>query len=191
MRGWYYDPFMYPFELAGMSAVRSRLLSHAQGKTLEIGMGTGLNLKHYPAGVELTAIEPDAELREIALKRGAPVVDGDAQALPQPDASQDTVVATFVFCSIPDWKKALSEAVRVLKPGGKLLMFDHIKPQGFLGALADLATPPWSVVAHGCHLDREPQTQFEPLGLKILEEGKFWFGFGRWWVLGSRQGAPN
>ena len=166
-----------------MRAVRSRLLSHAKGRTLEIGMGTGLDLKHYPAGVELTAIEPDAELREIALKRGAPVVDGDAQALSQSDSSQDTVVATFVFCSIPDWKKGLSEAVRVLKSGGKLLMFDHIRQSGLMGTLQDIGTPPWTVVAHGCHLNREPQTQFEPLGLEILEEGKFWLGFGRWWVL--------
>src|SRR5438046_4427 len=100
---------MWPFELGGVRSMRRSLLSHARGRTLELGMGSGLNYQHYPPGVELSAIEPDEPLRRIALKRGAPVVDGDAQALTQPSESQDTVVATFVFCSVTDWRKGLSE----------------------------------------------------------------------------------
>ena len=177
---------MWPFEVAGLRALRRDLLSRARGATLEIGMGTGLNFPHYPSGVSLNAIEPDASLRAIALKRGAPVVDGDAQALTQGDSTQDTVIATFVFCSVPDWKKGLSEVARVLKPGGSLLMFEHVRPGGILGRVMDALTPPWTVIAHGCHLDREPQTHFEPLGFDILETGTFWLGMGRWWVLRKR-----
>ncbi len=183
MRGATYDFFLRPVERSGLRRLREELLSRARGKTLELGIGTGLNVAHYPPGVDLTGVEPDAAMAEKARSRGARVVAGDAQNLAFPDASFDTVVATLVFCSVDDWRAGLREAARVLKPGGLFLMAEHVRPRGALGVAADLLTPAWKLVAGGCRLDRDPEPFFSELGLSIAERGAFWRGIGRWWVL--------
>lgn len=108
---------------------------------------------------------------------------GVAQALAFEASSFDTVVATLVFCSVPDWRAGLREAARVLKPGGLLLLAEHVRPRGALGVLAHRLTPAWALVADGCHLDRDPGPFLAELGLETVESGSFWRGVGRWWVL--------
>lgn len=181
MHGATYDFFLWPLDRLSLRRVRARLLAFAQGKTLELGVGTGLNLEYYPAGVEVTGIEPDASMREKALRRGARVVEGDAQKLSFTDESFDTVVATLVFCSVEDWQRGLREAVRVLKTGGRLLLAEHVRPRGALGALADRLTPLWASWTDGCRLNRDPEDFLHKLGLKPLHAGEFWLGVGRWW----------
>jgi ubiquinone/menaquinone biosynthesis C-methylase UbiE len=112
---------------------RSWACSRANGETLEVGIGTGLNLPHYPAGVALIGIDMSPDMLALARERadriGRPVelIDADAMDLPFPDDTFDTVVCTYVLCSVPDDGLAISEMRRVLKPDGRLILVDHVR----------------------------------------------------------------
>ena len=186
MWGWGYDLVVGVLERRGLSERRRALLSCASGRVLELGAGTGLNFPLYPPGIELTAVEPDASMRRRALARAggrARVLAGDALSLGFPDASFDTVVFTLVLCSVPDVERALEEAVRVLAPGGRLVLLEHVRPSGLLGRAADWLTPVWKLCAGGCRLNRDPRPALERLGLAFEREERFWAGAGRGWVL--------
>jgi len=107
--------------------------SHAAGDTLEVAIGTGLNLPHYPANVRLTGLDLTPEMLAVAKTRaeksGRPVqlIEGDAQDIPFADHSFDSVVCTYALCSVPDDARAISEMDRVLRPGGRLILVDHIR----------------------------------------------------------------
>jgi ubiquinone/menaquinone biosynthesis C-methylase UbiE len=107
--------------------------SQATGDTLEVAIGTGLNLPHYPADVRLIGIDLSPEMLALAEARGKELgrmlrlTEGDAQDLPFADGSFDTVVCTYALCSVPDDAAAISEMHRVLKPGGRLILVDHIR----------------------------------------------------------------
>src|SRR3712207_4704116 len=111
---------------------RAWVCSQASGEVLEVAVGTGRNFDFYPDDVRLTGIELSSEMLAIARCRAAEVGlqaelrQGDAQALPFPHASFDTVVCTFSLCSIPDDRRAVVEMKRVLRPGGRLLLIDHV-----------------------------------------------------------------
>jgi ubiquinone/menaquinone biosynthesis C-methylase UbiE len=104
----------------------------AAGDVLEVAVGTGLNLSCYPSGLHLTGIDASPAMLAIARRRATDLgmqvdlAEGDAQALPFPDASYDTVVCTLSLCCIPDDKAAISEMHRVLRPGGRLILLDHV-----------------------------------------------------------------
>jgi ubiquinone/menaquinone biosynthesis C-methylase UbiE len=121
-------------EDAGLREERRLLLAEADGATIEIGAGTGLNVPLYPDRVtRLVLTEPDRHMRARLVGRvaearpSAEVVDAPAERLPFPDASFDTAVATLVLCSVPDQQSALQEIARVLKPGGRLLFLEHVR----------------------------------------------------------------
>jgi ubiquinone/menaquinone biosynthesis C-methylase UbiE len=121
-------------EDAGLREERRQLLAGAEGATIEIGAGTGLNVPLYPGRVtRLVLTEPDRHMRvrlgrRVAEDRpGAELVDAPAEQLPFPDASFDTAVVTLVLCSVPDQQNALQEIARVVKPGGKLLFLEHVR----------------------------------------------------------------
>lgn len=107
--------------------------SQARGATLEVAIGTGLNLPHYPPDVALTGLDLSAEMLELASRRAADLGSsvelqvGDAQDLPFADASFDSVVCTYALCSVPDEVRAITEMDRVLRPGGLLILVDHIR----------------------------------------------------------------
>jgi ubiquinone/menaquinone biosynthesis C-methylase UbiE len=112
---------------------RERLCRAANGRSLEVAIGTGLNLDHYDDDVQLTGVDLSAEMLAVAgqrarrLGRSVQLVQGDAQRLPFPDRSFDSLVSTLSLCAIPDQTTAVSEMHRVLKPGGRLLLVDHIE----------------------------------------------------------------
>lgn len=112
---------------------RELLCSGARGRTLEVAVGTGRNLEHYPPGVDVTGIDLSQEMlararaRAEGLGRHVALVEADARSLPFDDRSFDTVVCTLSMCAIPDQGRALAEMYRVLVPGGRLLMVDHIE----------------------------------------------------------------
>lgn len=112
---------------------RARLCGQARGRTLEVAVGTGRNLRFYPSGVELAGVDLSsgmlAKARAEADRLGRPVElrEGDAQHLPFPDSGFDTVVCTLALCSIPDQAAALAQMRRVLRPGGRLLLVDHVE----------------------------------------------------------------
>ena len=107
--------------------------SRAKGVTLEVAIGTGLNLARYPPDVRLTGIDLTPEMLALARVRasdlGRPVTlcEGDAQALPFPDGTFDTVLCTYSMCSVPDESRTVFEMDRVLKPGGRLILVDHVR----------------------------------------------------------------
>jgi ubiquinone/menaquinone biosynthesis C-methylase UbiE len=144
------------------AARRRRLLADAEGVVVEIGAGTGLNFPHYPAGLEVVATEPDPHMlkaaRKAARKAKAKVTvqQATAEALPLPSGSVDTVVATLVLCSVPDQAAALAEADRVLKPGGRLLLLEHVRASDpALARKQDRRERTQVRFAGGCHPNRD------------------------------------
>jgi ubiquinone/menaquinone biosynthesis C-methylase UbiE len=111
---------------------RHWVCAQATGEVLEVAIGTGRNLPHYPEGIRLTGIDFSPAMLELArrqadrLGRQVDLRLGDAQALDLPDASFDTVVCTLSLCAIPDERRAVAEMRRVLRPGGRLLLLDHV-----------------------------------------------------------------
>jgi ubiquinone/menaquinone biosynthesis C-methylase UbiE len=157
-----YDGMNKGTEAAGIRGERHDLLAQAQGTTVEIGAGTGLNLEHYPDSVtRLVLAEPDEHMRRrlghrVDLGRPATeVIDAGVEALPFPDATFDTAVVTWVLCSVPDQRLALQEIARVLKPSGRLLFLEHVRsddPQ--VAKWQDRIRPLYSHLA-GCNPNRD------------------------------------
>jgi SAM-dependent methyltransferase len=157
-----YDPFVWLAERMGMARRRRDLLAEARGAVLEIGAGTGLNLRHYPVGLdELVLVEPGEPMADrIDLSRapdGVPtsLVRAPAEDLPFADGTFDTVVSTLVLCTVSDPARAVSEVARVLKPGGRLLFCEHVGAEaGWRRTLQRRSVRAWAAFADGCQCDR-------------------------------------
>ena len=168
-----YDRTMGRWERVLFGGGREWVCSQAHGDVLEIAIGTGRNLPHYPADVRLTAIELSPEMLNIARKRAADLgreadlLEGNAEALPFDDGSFDTVVCTFALCTIPDDRKAVAEVMRVLKPGGRFVAIEHVgSPIGVVRAVERLLEP-ITVRFEGDHLTREPLDHLNAEGFKV------------------------
>ncbi len=141
---------------------RAGLVPRAHGEVLEIGIGSGLNLPYYGAGVRrIFGIDPSAELLAMARRKAAragldvELVRERAERLPFRDARFDSAVMTWSLCSIPDPLAALREVKRVLKPGGELYFIEHgLSDQSGVALWQRRLTPLWRPLAGGCHLDR-------------------------------------
>jgi SAM-dependent methyltransferase len=177
-----YNPFLWAGEKMGMARRRRELLADAEGAVLEIGAGTGLNLPHYPAGVEeLVLTEPGARIGgHIDLDRapaGVPVrlVQAPAEYLPFDDGSFDTVVSTLVLCTVVDPQRAVAEAARVLRPGGRLLFLEHVRAEpGWRQAMQRRSVRPWASFADGCQCDRATvETIDDRMRIESLERGSW------------------
>ena len=170
-----YDPFLWVGERAGLRGHRRELLSRARGCTLEIGSGTGLNLAHYPEDLdELVLIEPDPAMRSHLEKRlsrrgrRARLVDAPAERLPFADASFDTVVSTFVLCTVDAPHVALREIARVLRPDGQLLFLEHVRSESPTPARwQDRLAAPWRRFAQGCRCNRATAQLISACGLRL------------------------
>lgn len=165
----------------GAAEHRRRLLAAAHGVVVEIGAGYGATFPFYPAAVtKVLALEPDPTLRKLALAAAgrAPVPvtvqDGVAESLPAADGSVDVVVSSLVLCSVADPSAALAEVVRVLRPGGLLLFYEHVRSaHRVLAAVEDLATPLWSRMAGGCHPNRDTAAIIAGAGLTVRDVERF------------------
>lgn len=154
---------------------RDRTLAPARGRILEIGFGTGRNLRHYPPTVKrIEAIDPDTDLDRLSMPRiarAAIEVDFhhlDAAHLPFEEARFDSVVSTFTLCSIPDVVHALGEIRRVLRPGGQFLFLEHGRaPDPAVARWQDRLNPAWMPLAGGCHLNRPMRELVEDAGLAL------------------------
>ncbi|HEY1956618.1 MAG TPA: class I SAM-dependent methyltransferase [Polyangiaceae bacterium] len=185
-----YDTLMQRADDAGMYARRSALVSdlHLLGRgaprardVLEIGCGTGMMFAHYGEGARVRAIDVDDAFLERARTRARSFItleNADALALPMPDASFDAVVACLVLCSIPDARRALAEARRVLRPGGELRLIEHVvSDRRVPRALMHAADPLWLWLNHqGCHMDRDTVASVREVfpNVEITERFQIW-----------------
>lgn len=176
-----YDRLERPLETRCFQQWRTTLWERVQGpRVLEIGVGTGKNMPFYHKGWQITAIDLSPRMLEQAKRRAEREhveVDlrlGDAQALPFADASFDTVIATFVFCSVPDPVQGLREAARVLVPGGQLLLLEHVLSRNvILRPLMQLANP-MMVRMSGANMNRETVKNIERAGFAIQRVDDLW-----------------
>lgn len=154
----------------------------ARGDVLEVAIGTGLNLPSYAADVRLTGIDLSREMLTIARKRAADLgreVDlreGDAHNLAFGDESFDTVVCTYSLCNIPDVDRAVAEMKRVLRPGGKLILVDHIRSRSRPVLWAQRVIELFSSRIEGDYMTRRPFDQVTAHGLQVAERDRFRWG---------------
>jgi ubiquinone/menaquinone biosynthesis C-methylase UbiE len=163
---------------------RDRLLAGLSGRVIEVGAGNGLNFAHYPAEVTaVLAVEPEPYLREAARRSAGSaavpieVVDGIAGELPAGDGTFDAAVASLVLCSVPDQRAALSEIHRVLRPGGQLRFFEHVRAdtRGLQRAQRLVDATIWPRLFGGCHTDRDTAAAIAAAGFELEELDRFRF----------------
>ena len=168
--------------LSNITAQRRRVVPHARGVVLEVGIGSGLNLPHYDAQKvdRVIGVDPDETLADMAQKRidAAPfeveILRASAEDVPLEKASADTVIATYTFCSIPNLERALSELRRVLKPNGRLLFCEHGRShRSSTAKWQDRLTPVWQRMAAGCSLNRNITRSVANAGFEIVSADNY------------------
>lgn len=156
---------------------RERVVGAADGRVLEVGIGSCLNLPFYSPQVrEVIGLEPVPRLVSMARKEAAgsslpmTFIEASAEEIPLDDASIDTVVITWTLCSIPEAVRAMHEMRRVLRPGGQLLFVEHGRaPEENVRKWQDRLTPTWKRIAGGCHLNRPIRTLIEGNGFTMAQ----------------------
>jgi ubiquinone/menaquinone biosynthesis C-methylase UbiE len=173
--GWLYDFAGRRIEKGELGERRHELVGDLEGDVLEVGAGTGLNLPHYERANRVVAVEPDpsmaGRLRKRAPEAAVPVeiVAGTAEALPFDDESFATAVVTFVLCSVEDPQVALAEVRRVLEPGGRLVLLEHVRGEGRLARWQDRFTPLHRKVAGNCNLNRRTKDEVAAAGFDVAD----------------------
>jgi ubiquinone/menaquinone biosynthesis C-methylase UbiE len=176
-----YEKISAEAERRGTAELRDRALAGLTGRVIEVGAGNGMNFRHYPDTVtEVVAVEPENNLRALAERAAASspvpvkVVAGHGDALLFDDASFDAAVVSLVLCSVPEPQHFLGEVRRVLKPGGELRFFEHVRSaRPLLGVFQDVITPVWSAIGGGCHLNRDSRAAIEAAGFEIDDLDRF------------------
>ena len=174
-----FDAAMAPLESLRLRRIRQTLLATARGTVLEVGAGTGVNIAFYdPTQIESLTMS-DLDDRELVLTervaRLQPELSDrvsatriDAQRLPFPDNSFDTVVATLVFCSVECQPCGFDEILRVLKPSGRYLFLEHVRPEHpVMATLFDAINPVWNQISRGCNLNRDTLAVLRHAGFQI------------------------
>jgi ubiquinone/menaquinone biosynthesis C-methylase UbiE len=173
----YYDLMEWFLEKLAFSRWRRMIFDSLHGENiLEVGVGTGKNLDFYPLGKRITALDFSRGMLDKARKKaekkgiGVDLRDMDVQDLQFEDQSFDTVLATFVFCSVPDPIKGLREIKRVCEKKGRIILLEHVRPRGkVLGKIFDLLNVATATLM-GVNVNRDTVTNMERVGLNILEE---------------------
>ncbi|MBI1813268.1 class I SAM-dependent methyltransferase [Candidatus Peregrinibacteria bacterium] len=169
--------------LTGIARLRKELLRKATGKVLEIAVGTGRNFPYYPRDCAITAIDPSAQMLELARKRAETLhlhphlQVMDAQALTFPNHSFDTVVSSLSLCTIPEPVRAVREVARVCHPDGKALLLEHGRSSiQWLARFQDRFSDAWYRRHMGCRWNREPLEFVRQAGFEILSARRSFFG---------------
>jgi ubiquinone/menaquinone biosynthesis C-methylase UbiE len=170
-----FDTVMTRLERRYFPHTRRWICSRASGRTLEVAVGTGLNLCHYPSGLDLHGVDREPEALTLAAKRsderklGMILKTADARRLPYPDASFDTVVCTFALCEVPRVEPVLAEFARVLRPEGQLLLADHVVATDAWVRLAQRLLEAITIPLGGEHYTRRPSQQLASAGFTVVE----------------------
>jgi ubiquinone/menaquinone biosynthesis C-methylase UbiE len=170
-------------EQLGVAEHRREFLAGISGRVIEIGAGTGANFPHYPEGVrEIVAVEPEPYLRAqaatAAAEASAPlrVVDAVADQLPFENASFDVAVSSLVLCSVADQPAALAELHRVLRPGGELRFYEHVRAEDRrLASAQRVLDVVWPYLGGGCHASRDTLRAIADAGFAIEHVRRFVF----------------
>lgn len=179
-----YDSAISLLENRFMAPGRRRTVPHAHGRVLEIGIGTGANLPLYPAGVELVGVDispgmlKEASVKPLGSLSGITLREASAVDLPFLDHEFDSVVASYVMCCVPDLDLALREAVRVLKPGGSLLLADHVRSSNPLLRLGQRALEFFTIRSADEYFTRRPLDHLQRLD--VVATGRHRFGIMEW-----------
>lgn len=180
----FYTRFSASRETRGAGEHRDRLLEGLRGRVVEIGPGNGLNFRHLPERVEeLLAVEPEpylrARAREAAAAAPVPVtvVEGEATSIPAEDETFDAAITSLVLCSVPDQAAALAEIRRVVRPGGELRFYEHVRARtpGLRRVQRVLDRTVWPRFAAGCHTARETEAAITAAGFEVLTSERFRF----------------
>ncbi len=176
----FFDTLMYPLEAVSLAARRREVIPRARADVLEIGAGTGANLPHYDPGRIDSLVLTDTALSDLLEERAArwrssarftngavKLREADACSLPFSDDSFDTVIATLVLCSVSDQRVALGQIARVLRPGGRLLFIEHVRPPGPVRHLVDSLNPLWHAVTRECNINRDTAAAIVRAGLRM------------------------
>ncbi|MGH3665430.1 MAG: class I SAM-dependent methyltransferase [Egibacteraceae bacterium] len=180
---WAYPRLSTAMESRGAGAHRDELLAGLRGRVVEIGAGNGLNFAHYPATVgEVIAVEPEPWLRTLAQRAAhrAPVpvhvVEGVAEHLPGADGSCDAGVVSLVLCSVAVPATALAELRRVVRPGGQLRFYEHVRADtAAMARVQDALDVVWPRLAAGCHTGRDSVAAIADAGFVVEEVRRFRF----------------
>ncbi len=172
-----YDRFTRPAERTFMRPVRTEVAGGARGVVLEIGAGTGATFAHYTDLAErIVAIEPDpymlrrAQAKLVTASRPIELRLAAAESLPFDDASFDSVVSILTLCSVRDLTQSLREIRRILRPGGQLRFYEHVRSSRWLnGFLQDVSLPVWRWCAAGCHCNRRTAEAIASAGLEVRD----------------------
>jgi ubiquinone/menaquinone biosynthesis C-methylase UbiE len=171
------------FEEKGAAEHRDEALAGLAGGVVEIGVGTGANFVHYPTAVTaVVGVEPEPYLREVAERSAASapvpvtVLDAMADRLPLDDASCDAGVASLVLCTVDDPAAALAELWRVMRPGGELRFFEHVRADApGLARLQRMVDVVWPRLGGGCHASRDTLASIDEAGFEIERVRHFSF----------------
>lgn len=173
---WIYDLLTF-MEVWGRSAeARAEVLREARGRTLEVGVGTGHNIRFYPEGSNIVAIDISekmlarARAKAKVQKKKPAFMNMDIETMAFKDHSFDTVVSTCVFCSVPDPVAGFLEIKRVLKPGGRLIMYEHMLSRNPFLAFMLNAMNPFTIRLKGPYINRDTMGNIAKAGLKVLKE---------------------
>jgi SAM-dependent methyltransferase len=176
MNGILYDAVTFAAERYVLGALRRELCAPLTGDVYDVGAGTGANFRYYTAGARVIAIEPDARMLARAKRRVRGslaeirlVHSDDSYLETLTTGCADGVVFALVLCTAPDPLRALLRARRVLRPGGTLGVLEHVRSEGFLGALQDRVDPLWGLIADGCHLNRRTADLVRAAGFDVRD----------------------
>jgi phosphatidylethanolamine/phosphatidyl-N-methylethanolamine N-methyltransferase len=181
-----YDLFMWPLERALFARLRQRAFRTFRvcafpRLVLEVGVGTGANLPFYPAGSRVVAVDASAEMLAVARRRRTRAVvklsQTDVHHLAFSDATFDGVVGSFLLCNVTDPPSVLQEVRRVLRPGGRLLLLEHVRgAHPWVARLTDLLDLPWHAWSRSCHLNRDTEATVASAGFTITRNERYALG---------------
>lgn len=165
---------------------KQALFGGLRGKVVEIGPGTGPNLKYFDPSIEYMGIDPNVFMHPYLVREAnrlgmsqVQMLEGTAAQIPLPDGSVDAVVGTLVLCSVPHQAEVLAEVRRVLKPGGRYYFIEHVAAESltWTSFVQRLIKPLWCCCADGCHVDRKSWEAIEVAGFAEVEMERFRLDF--------------